>query len=465
MGGGDLPKGFPVPQPTTSYWQIPPHPLANHRTTPCLPTSSTLDYIIIGSGLSGAAVAHKLLSHDPKRSILMLEARTAASAASGRNGGNCRAGWWLNFKKYAEKLGEVEALKFDALEAQNVVDMAEFVRQYHVECDFEDVETADTYTVQQEWDDLLEVLRFREEVQRRWNLQEREVKRVWEGEAARKHLGLPDLVGAVTYHAHTLNPYLLVSRMLELSLDKGLNLQTNTPALAVMPVSESSDSNAKWEVQTDRGVVRAKSVVLATNGYTNALYPGIADTKFLTPGRSQISAVRSKKDLSDHPVQRKSVGVNDRGTGDYFFMRAPGLKGAGDVIYGGGRFISKTKDLGITDDSKVNEAIAQYVKWSVPDVFGREAWGKGSKEVRDWSGITCYTPDSFPLVGEVPGQKGLWASVGMNGHGMAMALRSAEALVGMMTTGKEPSWFPKCFRVGRAWTGEKTTVRPLDSVA
>ena len=90
--------GFPHPDPTTSYWQVPPHRIANHRTTPDLPTNETFDYIIIGSGVSGAATAHKLLSRDPTLSILMLEARTAASGASGRNGGHCRPGSWKSIR-------------------------------------------------------------------------------------------------------------------------------------------------------------------------------------------------------------------------------------------------------------------------------------------------------------------------------------------------------------------------------
>jgi hypothetical protein len=39
---------------------------------------------------------------------------------------------------------------------------------------------------------------------------------------------------------------------------------------------------------------------------------------------------------------------------------------------------------------------------------------------------------------------------------VAMALRSAEALVEIMTTGKEPDWFPKSFRLERAWKQEET---------
>ena len=463
MGGGEVPKGFPQPHPTVSYWQLPPHPIANHRTTPSLSTTITYDYIIVGSGVTGAAVAHKLLSRDPSLSILMLEARTAASGASGRNGGHCRAGWWLNFNKYVAAFGEEEAIRFTLLEEQNVVDIATFVRDHAVDCDFQDVETADTYSTDEAWAEALELVRLREDLRkRRPDLSPLTEKVVWHGQNAREHLGLPNLRGAVTYPAHTLNPYLLVCRMLELSLEKGLNLQTDTPVYKVAPVSTSHEDAAKWEVLTDRGTVRAKQVVLATNAYTNALHHGLEDTGFLRPSRSQITAIRPESDLAGHPVQYKSIGVNDRGSGDYFMTRAPGLRGEGDVLYGGGRSQAPTREMGITDDSTVNEKIAVYLKRSVPEIFGRETWGNQSEHVRDWSGITCYTPDTFPLVGEIPGEDGLWASVGMNGHGMAMAFRSAEALVTMVTTGEEPEWFPKSFRIGRAW--KKSSVNFLPAV-
>jgi glycine/D-amino acid oxidase-like deaminating enzyme len=461
MGGGETPKGFPVPNPTKSYWQLPPHHLANHRTTSSLPTEAIWDYVIIGSGISGVATAYKLRSRNAYFKILMLEARTAASGASGRNGGHCRPGWWLNFKEYADAFGEEEAIKFETLEEQNVQDIADFVHERNVECDFQDVETADAFVTHEAWAQVLDVLKTREEVGKGVRLIKR---RVLDGREAEKQLGINGLVGAVTYAAHTQNPYLLVCRMLELSLAKGLNLQTNTPAFSISPIGPSkSQGGARWTVETDRGNLRAKNVVLATNAYTNALLPSLAKTDFLKPSRSQVTAIRpAKGDLLHHPSVHKSVGLDDRPpSGDYFLTRAPHLKGAGDVLYGGGRAISPTREMGTTDDSIINPKIGAYLKSSVPQIFGKEVWGDESNEVRDWSGITCYTPDTFPLVGEIPAEKGLWASVGMNGHGMAMAFRSAEALVCMMAGEGEPDWFPKSFRIARAWDEEKVNLSKL----
>jgi glycine/D-amino acid oxidase-like deaminating enzyme len=444
----DLLSGFPHPNPTKSYWQDPPHRIANLRTTPNLPCDQTFDYVIIGSGVTGAATAFKLLQRDPELSILMLEARTAASGASGRNGGHCKPGDWKKVMTWVEAYGEDEALKVGKMEQDCVDDMAEFVRTYNVSSGWQDVETADIYWTKEAFEKGVAILEFQDELEARRpnDVPQNNKRTVYEGQAARDYWKWPEILGAITYSAHTQNPYLTVSAMLELSLDMGLNLQTNTMALQTNQVAGG------WEVVTDRGTVKGNKVVLATNGYTPALHPGFASTNFIEPGRAQVAALHPSANTSNNVVFRRSHSHQDSpGGGDYIMSRQPGDIGAGDVVYGGGTAFSPTRERNITDDSVVNEAIATYLHDIGRVTYGYKNWGETTEVVADWTGIICHTPDGFPLVGAVPNEEGLFASVCMNGHGMAWAFRSAEALVELMTTGKEPEWFPKPFRADRAW--------------
>ncbi|KAL2208568.1 FAD dependent oxidoreductase superfamily protein [Sarocladium strictum] len=464
MGGGEAMPGFPHPNPIVSYWQLPPHRLAQYRSTEELPTAQTWDYVIIGSGITGAAVTYKLLTRNPTLRIIMLEARTAASAASGRNGGHVRAGWHLNFSRNADAFGDEVALAFERFETDNVADITDFVRDNAVDCDFRDVETADVYTDPAAWAAALETMRRRKEAMRRRSTDDKSIqhglaeRHVLEGEAARARIGLPSAVGAITYTAHTQNPYKLVCHMLELGLRMGMNLQTNTMALQVLPPKaclEGCEVNSEtWTVVTDRGNLTYRRVVLATNAYTNALHPQLRQTGFLVPARSQVSAIRPGSNIENHPVMKDtSVALNDIGLGDYFMVRDVNLPGAGDILYGGGRIIHKS--LNTVDDSVVNEDVAAYLNHAGFKVFGKGAWGHEGSSVRDWGGITCYTPDSFPIVGEDTfsyDQKGLWMAIGMNGHGMGLAFRCAEALVEMMMTGTTPEWLPEPFNLNRVWT-------------
>jgi FAD dependent oxidoreductase len=79
-----VPPGLPRPNPTASYWQSPLADIADHQSIANLPDSA--EFVIIGSGISGASLAYNILSHQPDAKVLLLEARQAASGASGRNG-------------------------------------------------------------------------------------------------------------------------------------------------------------------------------------------------------------------------------------------------------------------------------------------------------------------------------------------------------------------------------------------
>ncbi|KAJ7703769.1 hypothetical protein B0H16DRAFT_1394643 [Mycena metata] len=83
--------GLPVSNPSTSYWAIPVSPIlvAQHGSDAVLPSEA--DIVIIGSGITGTAVARTLLAQfDTKNAplIVMLDARDACSGATARNGGH-----------------------------------------------------------------------------------------------------------------------------------------------------------------------------------------------------------------------------------------------------------------------------------------------------------------------------------------------------------------------------------------
>lgn len=83
---GKVPVGLPHVNPTTSYWRDPPDRIADLRTTVDLP--SYADYVVVGSGITGACIAYNILERKPKAKVVLLEARQACSGATGRNGRN-----------------------------------------------------------------------------------------------------------------------------------------------------------------------------------------------------------------------------------------------------------------------------------------------------------------------------------------------------------------------------------------
>lgn len=91
----EAPPGIPVPNPTSAYWQEPPHGLA-HVQSKEFP--SLADVVIIGSGITACSIAKTLLDgyrdsaldESSYPTIVILEARTLCSGGTGRNGGHIK---------------------------------------------------------------------------------------------------------------------------------------------------------------------------------------------------------------------------------------------------------------------------------------------------------------------------------------------------------------------------------------
>jgi glycine/D-amino acid oxidase-like deaminating enzyme len=104
----DRDPGTPVQNATESFWQDPPHSFASQQSA-TLPTES--DVVIIGSGISAISTALHLLREDASLKIVLLEARTAISGATGRNGGHIKAVPWSDYSALKEEFGKESAIK------------------------------------------------------------------------------------------------------------------------------------------------------------------------------------------------------------------------------------------------------------------------------------------------------------------------------------------------------------------
>ncbi|KAK0704113.1 FAD dependent oxidoreductase-domain-containing protein [Apiosordaria backusii] len=155
-----LPVSLPVPNPTTSYWHTlspPPGTLPpDFRSTTGLPRHCST--VIIGSGISGASIAYNLLLNhaassptDPEPRVLLLEARTLCSGATGRNGGHTKAASYRSFLGHVSSLGEGEAVKIARLEYDNIKAVHNFAKQHGIECDLVEGDTVDVVYDEGQW--------------------------------------------------------------------------------------------------------------------------------------------------------------------------------------------------------------------------------------------------------------------------------------------------------------------------
>lgn len=127
---------FPVANPLESFWQTEPHPLSDHRSTAELPVQS--DIVIIGAGFSGVSTAHHLAEQfgEEVPSITILEARSACSGATGRNGGHLRPDLYGHIPTYIERAGPRAGAEIAEFEIANLRALKRFIEDESIDCDF-----------------------------------------------------------------------------------------------------------------------------------------------------------------------------------------------------------------------------------------------------------------------------------------------------------------------------------------
>ena len=93
------------------------------------------------------------------------------------------------------------------------------------------------------------------------------------------------------------------------------------------------------------------------------------------------------------------------------------IPGLSDRKIGGGRRLGTHGEQPVLDDSTIHPTISKYLTHACAGYFGEKNWGEEGETLMEWTGIMGYTQDQQPIVGEAPGQEGLWICAGFNGHG------------------------------------------------
>lgn len=443
-----IPPGLPRVNPTVSYWQDPPATISNHRSSPALPEKC--DIVIIGSGITGSTSAHTLLNQPSPPTVLMLEARTACSGATGRNGGHTKCASYRSFLDNMHAHGEEEAAKIARFEYNCMKAVHAFAREHDIQCDSWQGDTVDIIYDEGQW--------------KRAKFAVAEIQRVlgdkdpaavysfWSTDEVERKFLAAGALGAVSYEAGSLSAYRFVTGLLELAVMKGLNLQTETPALRI---TKPSTGHFQWAIDTPRGRIMSQKVILATNGYTAYLHP--AFQSIIVPLRGHMTAQIPGTALPKDGLQTTYSFIYDNGY-EYMVPRPRDSRLAGDIMIGGGLTMAPDEGLyefGNTDDTATEPVIVDYLRQSTKRYFGQN-WGEDRPDRRlraAWSGIMGYSADGFPFVGQVPGERGLYIAASFQGLGMVLCFHSAKALVEMMKHGDErdlDEWFPRSFRMSPA---------------
>jgi glycine/D-amino acid oxidase-like deaminating enzyme len=242
---GAAPRSFWLDQPDA------PDPL------PALTGRVTTDLAVVGGGFTGLWTALLARERDPSLDVVLLEARTAGWAASGRNGGFCSASLTHGLANGLERF-PAEMPLLERLGAENLREIGETVAAYGIDCDFALTGELNLATAPWQLDGLAE-----EAAAARALGHEVEVL---DAAAARRELNSPLFAGGLRYTGGNamVEPGRLAWGLRRACLEAGVRIYENTPAGSL---ARAGGGGAGLELTTPYGSVRAGTVVLGTGAF------------------------------------------------------------------------------------------------------------------------------------------------------------------------------------------------------
>ncbi|GAA5905933.1 hypothetical protein JCM6882_009074 [Rhodosporidiobolus microsporus] len=470
------PSSAPHPAPLPSYWTA--HfssRLTHHNSAPSVPLPREADVVIIGSGLTGSTAAAELVDaliaspvpgRKPTR-IVVLEARTFCSGATGRNGGHLTAYPIAHFEALQGRYGTEDAVRAVKLEDEAIEWLLGVVHQEGWEEEVDLQEGGGTLVLYDSPTQLASV-RASLYAASKAGLDATKAKWVSPAEAREKWGAASE--GAVMVPGNNLYPLKFVTKLFQraqhrasataaaAASEKGavppvdLQLFTHTVVGGVEAAVVAEEG--RWTVKTDRGEIKTTHVLHATNAYLSSVlpsytsspsFPGILPTRGQVLSLLPLSIPRASPFTQwDNAFSPSSASPDGKGINTYVFRRAYSAAGAragdgrGEILIGGMRERAEGWEWGVADDSavsgEVGTAVTESLGGSWPGLFellgegGEKGDGDGKVgvEVREeWTGIMGYREEGNPIVGPVyiegKKQEGQWVSAGYSGHGMPRA--------------------------------------------
>ena len=388
------------------WWDDAPRPPPSTEVLP-----RTVDVLVIGSGYTGLMAARETAAGG--RATLVIDAERAGFGCSSRNGGQISSSIKPDFHALSGHHGEqlAFAIRREGLDALDYIE--DVIRAEGIDCDFARVGRFHAAHNPRQFAALATLAR-----EQRKGL-EVPMELVPRAEQHRE-IGSDRYHGGALYPRHAkLHPGKYHLGLLELARAAGATLVDGCAATAI------ERDGQRFRAHTSRGVVEARNVVVATNGYSGPLSPWLR--RRVIPIGSYIIATEPRA-VSD--MQR--LIPNDRMITDtrrvvFYYRLSPDQR---SLLFGGRVAFRESNPL------LSAPALHACLTRIFPDL-------RDTRISHSWMGYIAYTFDTLPHIGC---HEGVHFAMGYCGSGISLA-----TYFGM--------------RIGQQVLGRAEGRTPLDNVA
>jgi glycine/D-amino acid oxidase-like deaminating enzyme len=374
--------------------------------TPPLDATVRADLAVVGGGITGLSTA--LHAAQAGAAVVLLEAEDPGFGASGRNGGQVNPGLKVDPDTVERDFGSDLGRRMNALAGAAPALVFELVKRHRIDCDARQngtLRAAVRATHAAAIRTTVEQLRRRDAP-----------VELLEGTALERATGTERYALAMLdRRGGDLNPLSYCRGLARAAIDAGARVHGRSRVLGMRRRGGS------WCLDTGIGSVSAAHVVLATNGYTDLLWPELRRSIVPLFGAIAASAplgeAMSRCILPDRPVLYESGHVTV-----YYRIDAQ------QRLLIGGR--------GPMREIAAVSAIPHLTR------YARRLWPvlDGVEWTHAWGGRLAMTRDHYPHVHEPA--PGVLVCVGYNGRGVAMATVMGAALARRTAHPREPFDMP-----------------------
>jgi glycine/D-amino acid oxidase-like deaminating enzyme len=368
------------------------------QARPRIELPARTDVAVVGGGYTGLAAARALARRGAD--VTVLERHAIGWGASSRNGGFVLPGFKPEIEALARALGVTEARRLFELSLQAVCALEATIAEERIDCDYSRCGTV--------------MLAARPghvaalERSRRFLRNELAHETVVLGPA-----DLREEIGSSRYHGGLLDPF--AGSVQPADLLRGLGAAAERSGARLVEEVEARRVDRRdggFIVDTDRGALVARDVLVATNGYTGAFVPSLR-RRVVPVGSYLIATAPLEASLTRGLIPRRRV-LSDTKNLLYYFRLSPD----GRMVFGGRAAFTPTavaRSAAILRRG-MTEVFPELT--SVPVEFA-------------WGGQVAFTMDQMPHAGVLDG---IHYALGYGGHGVALATwlgaRMGEALAG-----------------------------------
>jgi len=378
------------------WWDITPRPEAQDQALP-----GRTDVLVVGSGYTGLHCA--LQTAQAGRHTTVIDAEDLGWGCSTRNGGQISGEIKPDYEALSRRYGGAEAHALIA-EARTALEwLGDFVDQQQIDCDYRRCGRFVAAHSPRQFGKL--VARARQQTA---GLEQS--LRIVEPQDQSAEIDSSYYHGGMVVDSHcSLDPAKYHEGLLQLARASGAEIIGHCEATQIERVS------AGFRVTTSRGVIQARELVIATNGYSGALAPW-QQRRVIPIGSYMLATERMSLERAAKLMPCRRVFSDTRKIVVYFQLSPDGRS----LLFGGRVSVFES------DPVKSLPALRQEMLRIFPQL----------EDVRishTWMGFVAYTFDELPHLGQ---KEGIHYVMGYCGSGICLASYLGNRL-GLQLLGRE----------------------------